>query len=90
MDNSYTTALAKGCLGGLALAAAWALAGVALYGVGLLGGAERKIALVCGIAGGPTLISVAILIWFWRRGQQVSTQPDQNPVVPESYSEEQE
>ena len=72
MNNDFQLAIGKGCLAGLALAAAFFVVGGLLFLAARLIGFDQGVSLVVGLAGGPMLVSAVVLGVALRRAQNRS------------------
>ena len=72
MNDDFQLAISKGCLAGFGLVAAFFVVGGFLFLAARLFGLDRGVSLVVGLAGGPVLVSVAVLGAAWRRAQDRS------------------
>jgi hypothetical protein len=69
MTDEIRTALAKGCLAGLALAVLFGIVSGLLYLAARAFGLDQGQALVIGVAGGPVIVSAVVLGGIMLRAQ---------------------
>lgn len=72
MNDDFQLAIGKGCLAGLALAAAFFVVSGLLFLAARLVGLDQGVSLVVGLAGGPVLVSAVVLGVALRRAQNRS------------------